>query len=490
MSNKLLAGPRVRRLREGKAWTLEVCAQRLTLSPSYLSQIETNQRPVTARVLVSLMKLFEVDASAFDVDDDDRLVADLREVAAEQAGGNPPSLAEIRQVVALAPTLAHEFIRLHRAYRQLDERLKVTDETLALDERVAASAALPYEEVRDYFHYKNNYIHSLDVAAEQLAQDFGITSGAPVESLLEASLSARFGIHVAAVEHDGAGTLRRFNPAARTLAIDRTQPASTRAFQLAYQLAALELRELIEAELASAAFRTQAAADICRIGLGNYAAGALLMPYATFRQAAAEVRHDVERLQTRFQTSFEQVCHRLSTLQRPTARGLPFYFVRVDMAGNITKRHSATRLQFARFGGGCPIWNVHEAFGQPGRTMVQLAEMPDGVRYLCMARGVVKRAGAYLEPDRRYAVGLGCEVQHASAVVYSSGVDLKGPAAAIGISCRICERDNCRQRAFPPIDRAFHVSPDERAIVPYELAPPVRPGPPPPSGGSQGRGRG
>jgi predicted transcriptional regulator/transcriptional regulator with XRE-family HTH domain len=474
MADKLLAGPRVRRLREARAWTLDACARRLDLSASYLSQIETNQRPVTARVLVSLMKLFEVDASAFDIDDDERLVADLREVAAEQSGARPPSLAEIKQVVALAPAFAHEFIRLHRAHQRLDERLKITDETIGLDEAVAASVALPYEEVRDYFHYKNNYIHSLDTAAEALAKACGLGAGEPVEARLEAILAERFDVRLIRTQADRAGTLRRFDPVARTLAIDRTQPASTRAFQLAFQLAALELRELIDAELEQAAFRTRAAADICRIGLGNYAAGALLMPYLTFRQAAAAVSHDVEKLQTRFQTSFEQVCHRLSTLQRPSVRGLPFYFVRVDLAGNITKRHSATRLQFARFGGGCPLWNVHQAFAQPGRVMVQLAEMPDGVRYLCMARGIVKRSGAYLEPDRAYAVGLGCEVQHASDVVYSSGVDLKGPATAIGVSCRICERDNCRQRAFPPIDRQLRVPANERAIVPYALEDPAR----------------
>jgi predicted transcriptional regulator/transcriptional regulator with XRE-family HTH domain len=469
MAEKLLIGPKVRRLREARGWKLEPCAARLDVSPSYLSQIETNQRPVTARVLIALMRVFEVDASSFDADDDDRLIADLREVTAEQARDNPPSMTEIRQVVAAAPTFAHQYIRLHRAYRRLDERLKATAEAVALDEISATGPVLPYEEVRDFFHYKNNYIHEIDLAAEALAKVCGPQDDEPRERALEAYLLARFDIRIVAAPHDAAGTLRRYDPAARTLAIDSTQPTSTRAFQVAFQIAALELRELIDAELASADFRTLAASDICRIGLGNYAAGALLMPYQAFRQAASDLRHDVERLQLRFGTSFEQVCHRLSTLQRPNGRGVPFYFVRLDLAGNITKRHSATRLQFARFGGGCPLWNVHEAFGHPGRNLVQLAETPDGVRYLCMARGITKRSGSYLAPDRQYAVGLGCEVQHAAAVVYSAGLDLKGPAAQIGVSCRICERDNCQQRAFPPIDRPLRVPPNERAIVPYEL---------------------
>jgi predicted transcriptional regulator len=476
MADKLLIGPKVRRLRETRGWKLEACASRLGLSPSYLSQIETNQRPVTARVLILLMRAFEVDASTFDADDDDRLIADLREVAADQALDEPPSLAEIKQVVAAAPVFAHQYIRLHRAYRRLDERLKTTEEAVALDEATAASAALPYEEVRDFFHYKNNYIHSLDIASESLSEACRPNEPEGPLRALETYLRDRCGIRAVAAAAGSGGPLRRFDPAAGVLTIDAAQPPSTQAFQLAYQIVTHELRDLIETELASAGLRTAAAVDVCRIGLGNYAAGALLMPYLAFRQAAQTVRHDVEQLQARFHTSFEQVCHRLSTLQRPSLRGLPFYFVRLDLAGNITKRHSATRLQFARFGGGCPLWNVHEAFADPGRILVQLAEMPDGQRYLCVARGVIKRSGSYLQPARRYAIGLGCEVQHAAEVVYAHGLDLAGPATPIGVSCRICERDDCAQRAFPPIDRPLYVPRHERAVVPYVLEAPGRAG--------------
>ena len=475
MTTKLFVGPKVRHLREARGWTLEVCAGQLGLSISYLSQIETNQRPVTARVLISLIRVFEVDASMFDADDDERLIADLREATAEQAQDDPPSLAEIKQVVAGAPGFAHQYLRLHRAYRRLDERLKTTEEAVALDEATAASAALPYEEVRDYFHYRNNYIHELDLAAEALAEACGLGLGTAPQGALETYLRERCDIRP--VTAPGAnGVLRKYDPASRVMTLDATQPTSTRVFQLAFQIVSHELRDLIEAELAQAGFRTAAAADVCRIGLGNYAAGALIMPYLRFRQAAQDLQHDVERLQSVFHASFEQICHRLSTLQRPTHRGLPFYFVRIDLAGNITKRHSATRLQFARFGGGCPLWNVHEAFGQPGRILVQVAEMPDGARYLCVARGIIKRSGSYIQPERRYAIGLGCDVGHAAQVVYSRGLDLTGPAAQIGVSCRICERDNCSQRAFPPIDRPLRVPANERAIVPYVLEDPRRPG--------------
>jgi len=195
------------------------------------------------------------------------------------------------------------------------------------------------------------------------------------------------------------------------------------------------------------------------------------MPYARFRASARAVRHDIDRLSRRFGVSVEQACHRLSTLQRPGARGLPVFFCRVDMAGNITKRHSATRLQFARFGGACPLWIVHEAVAIPDRILVQLAETTDGVRYVSMAKGLVKPSGSYSRSPRRYAVALGCEVEHAEAFIYADGLDLGNAAAAtpIGISCRLCLRERCDQRAFPPADRQIVIEPDVRNVVPYQV---------------------
>lgn len=467
MREKLFIGPRLRLLRQARAWTLEACAIRLGLSPSYLSQIEANQRPVTARVLIDAMRVFEVDATALDAADDQRLIADLREAAADPvSGGDPPGLGEIKQVVTNAPQFARTYLALHRAYRQLDERLKQTEEAVSLDERVAASAQLPYEEVRDFFHYKDNYVHALDVAAEALAGELGLEEG-DGERALERHLAQRLGV---TVERSRAfDLLRRFEPETSRLLLGAAQPAATRSFQMAYQIAAMTLADVVEAELKAASFRSESAAQVCRTGLLNYAAGALLLPYGRFREAARRERHDIEQLSLIFQTSLEQVFHRLSTLQRPGARGVPFYFVRLDRAGNITKRHSATRFQFARFGGTCPMWNVHDAFSRPDAWMVQLAEMPDGLRYVCVAKGVVKSSGAYLQADRRYALGLGCESQYADQLVYADGLDLAGPSAPIGVSCRICERTDCPQRAFPPVDRAFEVLENDRRWVPFSL---------------------
>jgi predicted transcriptional regulator/transcriptional regulator with XRE-family HTH domain len=470
MRYKLFVGPKVRQLRSRRGWRLEACAQKLGISVSYLSQIEANQRPVTDRVLMGLIQTFGVPAETFEADNDQRLIADLREAVAESGGGDDPiPLSELRQVALQAPALARRFLDLHRANHRLGERLKLTEEAVALDEATAASSLLPYEEVRDFFHFKDNYIDSLDRAAEELAQEIGLDAPASADMLLEMYLRERLGVRVRYAPMDD--VMRRYDPTAHELWLNSSQPAATRAFQMAFHLAVANLSDVIEDELAEARFKSPEAVDVCRVGLGNFAAGALLMPYRRFAAEAKARRHDVEQLAAHFGVSLEQVCHRLSTLQRPGHRGVPFYFVRLDYAGNITKRHSATRFRFARFGGACPLWNVHDAVASPDRFLVQIAAMPDGVRYLCVARAVVKRSESYLAPDRRYVLGFGCEIEHAHELVYSQGLDLKGPASPIGVSCRICERDDCAQRAFPPMDRRLNVPEHERRTVPFRLEP-------------------
>jgi predicted transcriptional regulator/transcriptional regulator with XRE-family HTH domain len=469
MRDKIFIGPKVRTLREQRGLTLDACARDLGFSPSYLSQIETNQRPVTARVLIALSRAFGLDPKDFDTDEESRLIADLREATADLGLGVPmPALPELKLAAATAPTLARQFLALHRAFRALDERLLRVDETVGIRSASAPTALTPYQEVRDFFHYRDNYVDELDVAGEALATEIGLGADVPPIPALEAALAERHGVRTAHVPL-APGLMRAYDPAQRVVSLARNLPEPTRAFQLATQLAELALSEQLDGVLAQARFESPGATSVARIGLANYAAGAIVMPYGDFLASANETRHDIERLQRRYDASFEQVCHRLSTLQRPGARGVPFYFVRVDQAGNITKRHSSTRFQFARFGGACPLWNVHEAFGHPGRILVQIAEMPDGVKYLCIGRSIVKRSGTYLEPNRQYAIGIGCELAHADRLVYSNGLSLDVPPVPIGVSCRICERTQCHQRAFPPLDRALVVPENERGVVPYRL---------------------
>ncbi|QQA41328.1 helix-turn-helix domain-containing protein [Pelagovum pacificum] len=460
---KLYAGTRLRELRTRHALTQKAFAERLGVSLPYLNQMENNNRPVSTGVVLALAQEFSYDVTDLTSGDEARLISDMREALADPVFPSaPPPLSDLRLAASNAPGLTRAFLELHAAYRQTHERLASLDAALGREEgRLAPS---PWEEVRDFFHYCDNYIDPVDRAAERLA---GQVSDNHPEGAAAALLEAR-GLRVV-LGRDG--PVRRLDPDSRTVTVSRRAPGATRAFQLWFQVALSTQDDLLEATLDLARFRTAESRAIAKVGLANYFAGAAMLPYTRFAAAADETRHDLERLSAIFGASLEQVAHRLSTLQRTGAKGVPFFFVRVDQAGTITKRHSATALQFARFGGACPLWNVHRAFETPGRWLRQLAETPDGARYLCLAREVTKPGGAWGVPDRRYAIGLGCEVRHAGRMIQAEGLDLDSAAAfePIGISCRICERRDCHQRSVPPLERRLSVDPDERGTLPYRV---------------------
>ena len=434
-NQKLYAGAKLREQRMRIGHTQKDFAARLGVSLPYLNQMENNNRPVSTTVVLALASEFGMDVTELSSGDSERLTV----------------------------ALARAFIALHQGYRQAHERLASLDEALGRED--ARATPSPWEEVRDFFHYCDNYIDAVDRAAEH----FAARAAAPaqirtvaLEALTAAGLTVTF---------SDADALRLLEPARALLNISARAPLETQTFQLLLQVALTHHDALLEATLDLARFHSPAARDIAKIGLANYFAGAALMPYRDFLARAQDCRHDLEVLAHHFGASIEQVAHRLSTLQRSGAKGVPFFFVRVDQAGTITKRHSATRLQFARFGGACPLWNVHRAFETPGQFLRQLAETPDGVRYISIARDISKSAGRFGAPVRRFAISLGCEVRHASQLVYADGLDLNRDSAfePIGISCRICPRKTCHQRAVPPLERNLTVDPDRRDLLPYRV---------------------
>ncbi|WP_187429250.1 Propionyl-CoA carboxylase regulator [Roseobacter fucihabitans] len=463
-TQKLYAGAKLRELRTRLGHTQKDFAAKLGVSLPYLNQMENNNRPVSTTVVLALAQEFGLDVTELSAGDSERLVSDMREALADPLFADTlPPIADLRLAASNAPSFAHAFLELHRSYRQMQERLASLDEALGRED--ARATPSPWEEVRDFFHYCDNYIDAVDRAAEHFASKEG-----GHRNIRVAAVSA-LGNAGVTVEFADTDQLRCYDPATKSLSLSRRAPPETQTFQLLLQVALVKQDALLEATLDLARFHTLEARAIAKIGLANYFAGAALMPYDSFQQEARACRHDVEALAGHFGASIEQVAHRLSTLQRPGAKGIPFFFVRVDQAGTITKRHSATRLQFARFGGACPLWNVHRAFELPGRFLRQLAETPDGVRYINLARDVSKSAGRFGAPVRRYAIALGCEIRHARDLVYADGMDLNRDSAfePIGISCRICERARCHQRAVPPLERKLRVDPNLRDVLPYQV---------------------
>lgn len=463
-------GSRIRRLREERGMKQSALAAALQISASYLNQLEHNQRPLTVPILLRLTAAFGVEAHYFSDDDEAHLLSELRTMSALLPQEPALSTLDLRMLAAEVPEAGRALLALFRRYRDAAERLEVLGEQMGDHERVLHEnlAPMPYEEVRDYFYAQHNYVAALESAAEQLVNEAELLPGAMSEGLAQ-RLADKHRVKVMFDDGDEARRLRRFEPRGRTLYLARHLHPGQRAFQMATQLALLEHRGLLEQLAADAPLSSDDARVLARIGLANYFAGAVLCPYTKLLTHAEALSYDIDRLTSVFGVGFETICHRLSTLQRPDAPGVPFFFVRVDRAGNISKRQSATDFHFARFGGTCPLWNVYEAFAQPGRVLVQLAQMPDGRTYLWIARTVSSQRAAYRTRAKEFAVGLGCDVRHASKLIYAKGLDLSDPNSAtqIGVGCKVCERKGCEQRAFPPLGRPLAIDEHESRVAPY-----------------------
>jgi XRE family transcriptional regulator, fatty acid utilization regulator len=456
-------GGRLRQLREERKLNQAELAKALQISPSYLNQLEHNSRPLTVPVLLRISEVFGVDASFFAPQDTTRLVAELSEVLLDDDLDARVSGQELNSLVSTQPRIAQAVVTMHRRYRHALEQLGQLNSD-------GVAPLMPHEQVRDYF-YSNTYIGTLDVPAEKVIGSLG-TRRNDLRDALAARLRDEHHIRVIEREQTSLGALHRFDPDSGVLAVSSNLRPNQQAFRLARQLAFLEYEPLLRQVADEADLVSSDAHALMIIGLANYFAAAVILPYERFRATAEEYRYDIERLAAHFEVSFETVCHRLSTLQRPRARGVPFSFVRVDRAGNVSKRLSATPFHFSRTGGTCPLWNVYEAFASPGKVLTQLASMPDGRHYLWVARTVTRSPGRYGAPSKTFAVGLGCETRHAGRLVYSAGLDLndRESATPIGMGCKMCERPSCAQRAFPPLGRSLAVDQNRTTFVPYPVA--------------------
>ena len=476
---KTYMGVRLKTLREQRKLTQAALAKLLDLSPSYLNQLENNERPLSVPVLLRLQSHLGADLQFFSEDEEARLMAELQDVLVDTGGAGGVPDAELQAMAQQLPAMSALLIRMHRRCRSAEERVAALAAGLGDARRPVTNEPQPHEEVRDFFYARHNHIASLDAAAEALRATLDGTDatprGLPRSVALVARLTRRLSelhridVHYREGAHGTSAALRHYDATARSVTLDAGIEPSQVAFQLATQLAYLEMSAALDALADEGRFSGEQARALARIGLASYFAGAVVLPYGRFHAAAEALRYDIDLLAQRYDVSFETVCHRLSTLQRPDARGVPFFFVRVDRAGNISKRQSATDFHFSRTGGTCPLWNVYEAFSRPDQVLTQLASMPGGRRYLWIARAVTGRRGGYRQPGRHYAIGLGCDPRHADRLVYSQGLDLGDPAAAtpIGAGCRICERSDCAQRAFPAIGRRLVVDENVRQREPY-----------------------
>jgi len=461
-------GSRIRALRQSRGLSQVELARQLEISASYLNLIEHNQRALTPELLVRLSRGLEIDLAELDREPDHDLFDALSEVFADpDVAPERVPVADVRELAEQMPTVAHAIIGMHRALttaRTAADRLaaRIYDDEQG---QGTTRAIAPSEEVTEYLQRHGNHFPELEHMAERLWRDARLSEGDVGRGLVR-HLADRHGVRVEEQRPASVGgVLRHFDATRRVVTLSTTLPPASRTFQLAVQLGLF----LGHAGPPEHEMGSEAAQRLLRVVLANYFAAAVVMPYEDIRRAAESERYDLEILSHRFHASFEQVCHRLTTLRRPGAEGVPFHLLRVDMAGNISKRFSGSGIGFARFAGACPRWNVFNAFLTPGALRVQVSQMPDGTRYFCVARTVHRGRAGYQGAPSVQAIGLGCEIAHARKLVYADAIDLEDPRiiVPVGVTCRLCERTDCDQRAFPSIRQPVLLDENRRAAGAY-----------------------
>ena len=457
---RLYVGPSLRRLRRDLGLTQADMASDLEVSASYVALLERNHRPLSAEMLLRLAQTYKLDMATLAGDASSDIAARLQSALKDPmfADIDLPSL-ENADLVTNFPGVTEALLRLYTAYQE--EHLALADRSVEAIDLDGADSADPVAESRRFLAARRNSFPVLDELAERLSAAVTEAGG------LAGFLSAKHGLRTRRMPPDVmVGSIRRYDLHRREILLDDTLDTASQTFQLALQAAYLEMRTDIDAVVAGGVFATEGGERLTRRALASYAAAAMIMPYTAFARAAETRRYDVEALARQFGTSFEQTAHRLTTLQKPGQERVPFFFIRVDPAGNVSKRLDGAGFSFARHGGGCPLWTLHQAFRTPREIVTQWLELPDGQRFFSIARTVTAGGGAFGSLRVERAIALGCAAEHAHRLIYTQGLPEPVPTP-IGVTCRLCHRLECTARSAPPIGRQILPDDIRRTSTPF-----------------------
>ncbi|WP_425410350.1 helix-turn-helix domain-containing protein [Hyphococcus sp.] len=457
-------GPRLRKLRRGLGLTQASMAEELGVSPSYIALIERNHRPLSADLLIKLAENYDLDIAAFASAEDktfERLEAALADPIFSELSIRRE---DIQELLAANPALGEALATLYQSYR--------AGQRAVMEARADGGHVKdPVEDARQFIAGARNYFDDLDRAGEETASALASQKTALFEAL-SARLQNRHGLTVRVLPNDVMlDAYRRHDRHRKQVMISEALDQASRTFQLSLQLALIEGGKLLDSAVEKGSFENDAGRKLARAALANYYAAAIMLPYRRFLDAANTLFYDIEALGRRFGASFEQICHRLTTLQRPGAEGVPFFFLRFDAAGNVSKRFSGDVFPFAQYGGACPVWNIHETFRQPRKILTQMVQLPEGDAYFSIARTVHGGAGGFGAPNADRAVALGCDIKHAGKLIYTKNVDIEtAPRGEIGVTCRLCSRPACAARAHPPLERRLIIDEYRRMAAPFSFA--------------------
>ena len=469
-------GSKIRKERRSKGLSQSELSKKLGISASYLNLLESGRRTITVPLLIKIGNELALSLKDLTAESNKRMLSDVMEVLSNEIFEDLDiTNLDTTEFISNNPNIAKALLALNDSYKSLRDdmqnRLEIMDVESSIKER--KSSRLPVEIVSDFLQENKNYFDVLEKKAENLREKIGLKFGPGIGSTevkFTSYLKKEYNIDVIIVPpEDDQKSVKKFDKKKLTLFLSEMLTYTARNFHLAYQIGLSETQEIITKIIQDNKFYSEEVIPLLKISLLNYFSAALLMPYDDFLESAKKYKYDIEILMHHYATSFEQVTHRLTNLQRPGNEGVPFHFLKTDIAGNVSKRFSLSGIHIPRYGGSCPRWNVYLAFMNPGKIQPQISKMPDGKIYFCIARAFEKGIEKYGMPRSFVSIGLGCDIQYAKELTYSEGIDLENKKlqTPIGVSCRICTRIDCQQRAFPPIDKNLKLDANFRGVSPY-----------------------
>ena len=461
----------IKRLRKEKRITQKKLASDLGISVSYINLLENNRRNITKKLLFNLAKLFDIELSELTSDYNKQLNSDLVDIFSDTLFDEHEfKNNEVKDLSINSPGIGDAVRILYDKYTQNRKDLALlADQMISVKQEIsdtAGSVSSSADVISDMLQSNNNFFPKLEEISSVVDHQIDMNLGNRLKSMVS-YLNDKFSINVKFSEDAlDENFSKKYIAEEKVLKISNTLNRESKEFMLAHQIGLIIAKDQIDHQLMKDRIEDKNTRALGKNVLANYFASSLLMPYEKFWQTAEKYRYDIDVLANRFDTSFEQACHRLTTLQRKDKKGIPFHFMRVDIAGNVSKRFSLSGLKIPRYSVACPRWNVYTAFLNPGKIKIQLSKMLDGTTFICFARTVSKKIGDYNAPETFFSIGMGFDIKHSQRCIYADGIDAEKPIPT-GLSCRTCERENCRQRAFPPIHRKIQFDENIRGLSGY-----------------------
>ena len=466
----LKIGPKIKAFRRQLGIQANKLSEQIGISASYLNLIESGKRNVDSNLIIKICSELRINVSDLTSKSDLNLENDISELLSDEIFEDLDILGpEVKDLVASNPKIAKALIKLGDNFKQKDHDIVNKVENISGKIIDSRRAAFPGEVIADFLQENKNYFPKLEEFANDIFKEVKQNNRTRYIALCE-FLKRKYGVQVKdVIPEEGKPFSKIYKEKEKVLLLSDYISLETKKLYAAAQIAHIGAKDQINFYLSNFKFPSNEAKELSRIALLNYCGAAILMPYELFHKECKNLKYDLELLQNTFATSFEQVAHRVTCLQDPKLPGIPFHFLRVDVAGNISKRLSLSGIEIPRYGGACPRWNVYSAFSRPGVIQAAVSKMSNGEKYVCIARTVEKGVGRYGQKKSMLSIGLGCEAKYAKDFIYTENLDLndKKSELPIGVSCRTCDRLDCSQRAFPPLHKKFDVDVNARGVSVY-----------------------